>query len=197
MPKEGKRPEWEKLENRKKIFLELLKRPSSFTELLENLPISRGALAKHLKELEEEKIIEKTRRKGKRVYQIAFDNENRIINELKSIHFDLLLESFAELVDPLIIDLWKSYLESLYKGIFFFKKRELMDEPRMSAKELHIKSYEIIQSSAPPKAKKIMRIDEIVEKLKKMPDSNFEEFEKLRRSMDKELKEGKKNEGKD
>lgn len=196
MPRKGKRPEWERLENRKKIFLELLKRPSSFTELLEKLPISRGALTKHLRELEETKVIERARRKGKRVYQISFDNEEKILDELKSTHFDLLLKILAELVDPLIIDFWQSYSQTLLKTIIFFKKRELMDKPRISAKELHIKVYENIQSSASPKAKKLMHVDEILEGLKKVPDSAFNEFEEVRRSIEKDLKGSKKNEGK-
>ena len=176
--------------------MELLEKPSSFTELLEKLPISRGALTKHLRELEEKGIIEKARRKAKRVYQIAFDNEEKILDELKSTHFDVLLKILAELVDPLIIDFWQSYSQTLLKTIIFFKKRELMEKPRISAKELHIKVYENIQSSASPKAKKLMHVDEILEGLKKVPDSAFNEFEEVRRSIEKDLKEAKKNEGK-
>jgi biotin operon repressor len=179
LPKKGKRPEWEKLENRKIIFLELFEKPSSFKELLEKLPISRGALAKHLRELEEKGIIEKARRKGRRVYQIAFDNEEKILDELKSTHFDMLLKLLAEFVDPLFIDFWESYSQTMLKNIIFFKKRELMDMPRITAKEIHIKVYENIQSSASPEAKKIMHVDEILEKLKEMPDSAFEELDKF------------------
>jgi DNA-binding transcriptional ArsR family regulator len=192
LPRKGKRPEWEKEENRKKIFLALLKEPLNFEKLREKLQISRGTLAKHLRELEEKRIIEKARINGKRVYQIAFDNEERILDELKSTHFDLLLKALAELVDPLFIDFWKSYSQTLLKTIIFLKKRELMDKPRISAKELHIKVYENIQSSASPKAKKLMHVDEILDGFKKMPYSAFEELDKFFRSSDKGLQGGKK-----
>ena len=172
--------------------MELLKSPSSFTELLEKLPMSRGSLTKHLRELEEKKIIEKARRKGKRVYQISFDDEEKILDELKSTHFDLLLKTLAEFVDPLFIDFWESYSQTMLKNIIFLKKRELMDKPRISAKELHIKVYENIQSSASPKAKKLMHVDEILEGLKKMPDSVFEEMDRFLMSSNRKIQGEKK-----
>ncbi len=178
MPKKGKLPEWEKEDNRKKIFLELLNQPLSHKELLETLQISRGTLSVHLRELETDKIIERTRRNGKRLYQIIFDDEERIMDELKSIHFDLLLKMLADLVDPLIAEVWKSYSESLLRGIIFFKKRRLMGVPNLSLRAMNIKVYETIQQSASPKLQKMMHVDEILKGLKEKSDSDFYEIEK-------------------
>ena len=185
-------PKWEKGENRKKIFLALIDNPLTFSELLENLPISRGALAGHLKELEEEAIIAKARRNKKRVYKIVFDNEEKIMNELKSIHFDILLKLVSDSIDPMIGEVLKSMLDSLMKQIIFFKKRELLDKPRLSAKELQIKTYEIMKTTASPRLQKEMRLNEILGGLRNAPDSVFKEFEDLRTSMNKELKKVKK-----
>ena len=112
-----------------------MKKPLTFTELLNNLSISRKTLSDHLKVLEEEKIIARTRRNGKRVYEVIFDDEERIMDELKSAHFDLLLNMLTDLTDPLFAEVFKSYLESMLRGIIFLRKRELMGEPRLSAKE--------------------------------------------------------------
>ena len=67
-----------------------------------------------------------------------------------------------------------------------------MDKPRISAKELHIKVYENIQSSASPKAKKLMHVDEILEGLKKMPDSVFEEMDRFLMSSNRKIQGEKK-----
>jgi len=194
MPKKGKLPEWEREENRKKIFLTLLKDPLTFTELLKTLPISRGTLAGHLKDLEEANIIERTRRKGKRVYQVIFGDEEKIMDEIKSAHFDLLLKILSDFTDPLIFDIWKSYSECLLRGIIYFKRRELMGEPRLSAKELHIKSFEIMKAADTPSLQKLFHVDEILERLREMPESEFSEIEELRRSVEKGLRKGKKDE---
>lgn len=199
MPIKGKLPEWEKEENRKKIFFTLLEEPLSFTKLLNTLSISRRTLSEHLKDLEKEKIIVRTRRNDKRVYQVIFDDKEKIMNELKSTHFDLLLKTLSHFTDPLIIELWRSYSESILKGIVYFKEREVMQHTRaralrLSAKEIMIKSFEIMKTTASPKLQQLMHIDEILESLEKIPESEFDELEQLRRSIEKELKEGKKDE---
>jgi DNA-binding MarR family transcriptional regulator len=197
LSKKGKTPQWQKEENRKKIFLALMKEPLAFSGLLEELHMSRGALAGHLRELQEKKIIERTRRNRKRVYQVAFDNEEKIIDELKAIHFDMLFTLFSEIVDSTFAEVWKSYIETMAKVIIHFRKRELMEAPRLSAKELMLTPYKIIQKSSSPKVRQLTHADEIVKELEEMPESSFKELEDLRRSMDRGLKERRKNEGKD
>lgn len=192
MPKKGKLPEWEKQDNRKKIFLTLFGEPTTFTELLRKLPISRGTLSEHLKELESEKIIGKTRRNGKRVYQVILGDEEKIMDELKAIHFDLLLEMLGEFVDPLLGEVFKSYLESLLRNIIYFKKRELIGERRLSAQELMVNSFEIIKKGASPRLQKMMNVNEIIEGLKSAPESTFDELESYRSTINKKMKRGKK-----
>jgi len=194
MPKKGKIPEWEREENRTRIFLTLLKEPKTFTELLKALPISRGTLAGHLKNLEEKKIIERTRKEGKRVYQVIFEDEERIIDEIKAAHFDLLLIILSDLTDPLIVEIWRSYSEYLLRSIIFLKRRELMGEPRLTAKELHIKSLEMMKVTDTPKLQKLFPVDEILKRFREMPESDFSEIEELRRSVKKKLRNGKKDE---
>jgi DNA-binding transcriptional ArsR family regulator len=193
MPKKGKKPEWEKVENRKRILLTLWKQPLSHKELLESLQISRGTLSDHLRDLEEEEIIRKTRRNGKRVYEVIFDNEERIKNEVYSMNFEMLFKLMSD-TDPVFAETWRSFSESLLKEIIYFKKRRSMDEPRLSAKELLIKTYEIIRKTASPSVRKQIHIDEILEGTKEMPESKFEDLEKSRRHIKKELKGEKNNE---
>ena len=69
-----------------------------------------------------------------------------------------------------------------------------MEEPRLSAKELHLKTYKIIRNSASPSVRKLIQIDEILKGIEDMPDSKFEDFEKLRRNIEKDMKGDKKNE---
>ena len=193
MPKKGKQPEWEKGDNRKRILLTLWKQPHSHKELLETLQISRGTLSTHLRNLEEEEIIRKTRRNGKRVYEVIFDDEERIRNEVYSMNFEMLLDLMSD-TDTLFAETWRSFSESLIKEIIYFKKRRLMDEPRLSAKELLLKTYEIIRNTASSSVRKQIHIDEILEGTKEMPESKFEGLEKLMRHIEKELKEEKNNE---
>jgi DNA-binding MarR family transcriptional regulator len=200
MPRKNLKPEWEKEENRKIVFITLLNEPSSFTELLNKLSMSRGALSTHLKELEKEKVIERTRRNGKRVYQIIFDDEERLRNELKSVNYDLLIHIVSKYINPELAEAFNSLLDSLTNVIIYFKKRELMNEPDLSFKELHVKLYEIMKKSASPRIQKLMHIDEILKGLKETPESELSdreiEFENVKKIIKTDLKERKKNENK-
>lgn len=191
MPEKGKLPEWEKKDNRKKIFLALMNKPLSHKELLEELQISRGTLSAHLRDLEEEKIIGRTRRNGKRVYEIIFDDDERIRDELNSMSFELLLDLMSDTLDPLFVDTIKSFSESLFRVMIYFKKRKLMDEPRLSTKEMIVKTYEIIKKSAPPNVAEFIQIDDFLENVRNAPESNFEELEKIQLALGKKVRERK------
>jgi predicted transcriptional regulator len=193
MPEKGKLPQWEKEENRKKVFLELLKTPMSHKDLLETLKISRGTLSKHLRDLEEDGIIGKTRRNGKRVYQIIFDDEEKIMDELKAMHFDLLLKLLSDFVDPLFVEFWKSYSESILRGIIYFKKRAIMGSPELSIREMNLQVYETIKKSASPRMQKMMYVDEILNGLKETSESDFYEINKEYSALKLKIKKEMKN----
>lgn len=156
MPKKGTKPKWEKEENRKIIFLDLLREPLSFTELLEKTQLSRGTLAYHIRELEKERIIERVRKNGKRVYQTVLDEE-KITDELKSVHFDVLLELVSENLGSTFVELWKAYLTSLTKVIIYFKKRQLEGKPSLSPQEVVNQTITIIESTTPPEILELLQ----------------------------------------
>lgn len=182
MPKRGQKPEWESDENKKRIFIALLNRPASFTELLKQFGFSTATLTKHLRVLEKEKVIERTIEKG-RVYRVVL-NEETILSELKSMHFNTLLALISNIY-PDLAKLWEGYLKSLTKVVIQFKKRELEGKLRLSAKELMIQTMEIIQSTSSLELRKLIHIDEILEDLRKKPESEFQKIEEIRKSLEK------------
>jgi len=113
-------PELEKMGNRTKIYTTLLETPLSFTELFEKIKLSRGTLAQHLRDMEEEQIIVRTRRSGKRVYRITWDEE-KIIGELKTFYFDLLTQLLSWFI-PTAKEGIENYLRSLAKEMIQYQK---------------------------------------------------------------------------
>ena len=103
-------------ENKKRVFISLLKRSASFKELLEQLRFSTATLSKHLRTLEKEKVSERAIEKG-RVYRVVL-NEETILSELKSMHFDMFLELLVEIDSDFSIyaKFWMKFLRSLTKG---------------------------------------------------------------------------------
>ena len=120
LPIKGKLPELEKMGNRTKIYITLLETPLSFTELFEKIQLSRGTLAQHLRDMEEEQIIVRTRRSGKRVYRITWDEE-KVIDELKTFYFDLLIRLLSRFI-PTAKEGIDNYLRSLAKEMIQYQK---------------------------------------------------------------------------
>ncbi|MDH5746123.1 MAG: winged helix-turn-helix domain-containing protein [Candidatus Bathyarchaeota archaeon] len=115
MPIKGKLPELEKMGNRSKIYMTLLENPLSFTELLEKTQLSKGTLAQHLRDMEQEEVIRRIRRNGKRVYKTVWDKE-KVIAELKTFHFDMLIQLLSRFI-PGAKEGIENYLKSLAKEI--------------------------------------------------------------------------------
>jgi predicted transcriptional regulator len=187
-PKSGLTPEWEKDENKKKIYLTLLKKRLTFSELMKETNLSTATLSSHLKNLQTKKIIQRTIWKGKRVYEIIPDEE-KIASEFKAFSLEILLEIFEEM-EPIVAKTWKAFTECLIKEATYFKKREMLGEPRLSAKELFIKTYEIIDSTTPSEVKKSLGVGEVLEKLRKTPEDapEFQDFERIRKSVEKRIR---------
>lgn len=119
MPIKGKLPELEKRGNRSKIYITLLESPLSFTELLKKTQLSRGTLAQHLRDMEQEGAIRRTRRNGKRVYKTVWDEE-KVIGELKTFHFDMLVQLLLRFV-PSAKEGIENYLKSLAKEMIQYQ----------------------------------------------------------------------------
>jgi len=115
MPIKGKLPELEKMGNRSKIYMALLESSLSFTELLEKTQLSRGTVAKHIRDMEQEKVIRRTRRNGKRVYKTIWDKE-KLVAELKTFHFDMITQLLSHFIPNAKKEI-ENYLMSLAKEI--------------------------------------------------------------------------------
>ena len=85
-------------ENRLKVFMEIYKKPSTFTELLEQTNLSRASLSKHLKNLEKEDAVKRTLQGRHIIYEA---NKSQTAHEIK-INFlnsfiKILMDSFPAL----------------------------------------------------------------------------------------------------
>ena len=58
-----------------------------------------------------------------------------------------------------------------------------------------IQTYEIIQSTSPLEIRKLIHIDEILESVKAKPESEFQKFEEIRKSLEEKIAKRKKEEG--
>lgn len=188
MPKSGLTPEWEKDENKKKIYLALLKKRLTFSELIKETNLSTATLSSHLRNLQTRKLIERTIWNGKRVYEIIPDEE-KIAGEFKAFSLEVLLGIFEE-IEPIVAKTWKALSECLIKEVVYFKKREMLGEPRLSAKELFIKTYEIMNSTTPLEVKEFLGTEEVLEKLRKKPEDapEFQKFERIRNSVEQRIR---------
>jgi DNA-binding transcriptional ArsR family regulator len=95
LPVKNKLPQWERMENRTKLFTTILQNSLTFTELLNETGFSRATLTNHLKDLRQDGIIEKTIENNRVVYSITLD-ENRLESEIKKIGFDILFDFVYE-----------------------------------------------------------------------------------------------------
>jgi DNA-binding transcriptional ArsR family regulator len=125
MPKRvKKKPEWEREENRSKIYLSLLGNPMSFSELLKKTKLARSTLSSHLKVLLNSGVIEKTIKDGIVVYQTVVDS-----HKLKSELMRLRLQSFMDFVAKTSPDtfekinkLFDEWIKQIEKGSLALKK---------------------------------------------------------------------------
>jgi len=95
MPERGQRPEWERENNRTQIIFTLLEKSLTFTELLNETGLARSTLSNHLKELQEQQIIEKAIENGRVVYRTML-NEEIIESEMQIATYDLLLKLLSK-----------------------------------------------------------------------------------------------------
>lgn len=110
-------------ENRETILFTIAKQPVIFKELVEKCPTikSRATLSKHLKDLQEDGIIEKAISNGKVVYQIKSFDEETVLAELKIGFFDSFSEILS-LVFPSVEERVIMFLKSLSKEIVQYRK---------------------------------------------------------------------------
>jgi DNA-binding transcriptional regulator GbsR (MarR family) len=125
MPEKEKRPIWERQDNRKKVFSALLRKPMTFTELLETTNLSKATLSSHLKKLQKENMIERTI--DKRIYRVIL-NENRLIDEIKATTFDVLMELLKESNLSEIAQIFEEMVRIVTINIIELKKREALGE---------------------------------------------------------------------
>jgi len=115
MPKKHKLPEWERLENRQKIYLTLLGKPLTFTELQKKTGFARSTLSQHLKDMLKSGVINKAIKDGKVVYITAKD-KHKIESELLKLRLNAFLE-FVSKTDPNIYEKLKSLVDTWFDGI--------------------------------------------------------------------------------
>lgn len=108
-------------ENYQKVFFSILHEPATFSELLSKTGFSRATLTSHLKDLEEDGLIERRFKNGKRVYQTKRLDEETIVAELEISYFDF----FSQLLSRFIPDAKERidmFLKSLAKEIIQSRK---------------------------------------------------------------------------
>jgi DNA-binding transcriptional ArsR family regulator len=89
---DARKPEGERDENRSKLFELLLEKSYQFNELFNASGYSsKTTLNKHLMDLTEMGVIEKSIEDGKIAYRVNL-NEEDIEEEFKKMHFDVLLD---------------------------------------------------------------------------------------------------------
>lgn len=180
MPERGKRSEWEREDNRTKLFYTLLNKPRTFTELLEETEFARSTLTKHLKYLSQRQIIERAIEDDRIVYRIIYDEE-RLLSEIRSMHYDLIIEIISQ-VEPLLAILLESYFNSLVKVMIHFNKMKIEGKREISTKEVLWRTADLIESESPPEFIDLIqpRLD-----LFKAPSKELvEQFEQLRKKLE-------------
>ncbi|MEM4973460.1 MAG: winged helix-turn-helix domain-containing protein [Candidatus Hadarchaeales archaeon] len=113
MPKKGKRPAWEREENRTRIYLAILGKPSTFAELKKETGLAPSTLTLHLREMKASGIIEKAIENDRVVYRTVEDRAKMEDELLK-----LRLQSFLELVhrtNPELYEKMKALLDKWFE----------------------------------------------------------------------------------
>jgi len=143
-------------ENYQKAFFSIFHEPATFSELLSKTGFSRATLTSHLKGLEEDGLIERRFKDGKRVYQTKPLDEETIVAELKISYFDF----FSQLLSRFIPDAKERidmFLKSLAKEIIQFRK-DVVEHGQEKALKLAKKRLE--QRSKPQEPLKTLKIIE-------------------------------------
>ena len=115
VPVKSKKPEWERLENRQKIYLTLLRGPLTFTELQKGTGFARSTLSQHLKDMFKSGVINKAIKNGKVVY-ITVKDKHKIESELLKLRLNAFLE-FVSKTDPNIYERLKDLVDAWFDGI--------------------------------------------------------------------------------
>lgn len=149
MPIKGKLPEWEREDNRAKIFFTLIQNPLTFTEILNETRLSRSTLTQHLKDLQKQQVVEKAIMHGKVVYRPTLDEEG-MLNEIKRASFDGLLSLISAINRNLAMSI-EVLLRVLVKYTVYFKTKELRDGKKPSAEEIRAFWSELNTSQIMPK----------------------------------------------
>ena len=125
MPEKERLSEWEKQNNRKKVFSALLRKSMTFSELLETTSLSKATLSSHLKKLQEEHMIERTI--DKRIYKVIL-NENTLMDEIKATTFDVLMEFLKESNQLDVAQILEKMVRITTATIIDLKKKEALGE---------------------------------------------------------------------
>lgn len=126
-------PAWERQDNRREIFLTLFDKSLTFTELLKETGFSRSTLSKHLKDLQDAKVVEKAIEKGKVVYRTTL-NEERILSELKKTTFNSIMRLIS-MYYPELHRLTELHLRLNVKSVILSKKRKAEGKPPITIEE--------------------------------------------------------------
>jgi len=138
-------------ENRRKIFQTITKEPSTFTELLDKIDVSRATLSKHLKDLQKRGLIERAISGERIIYKPSQIDEETVLAELKVIFFDSSVEILS-LILPSAKEGIEMYLKSLAREMIQYQNDVInYGEPR--ALELAQKRFK--QRSKPQKPLKL------------------------------------------
>lgn len=151
MPRKGKLPEWEREDNRAKIFRQIFQNPSTFTETLSATGFSRSTLTQHLKDLQKQQIVEKAVIDGRVVYQLTLDEE-RMLDEIKRASFDGLLSLISAFNQELALFI-EALLRLLVKSTVYFKTKELADGKKPSAEEMRTFIKKLDKSQLMPRGR--------------------------------------------
>lgn len=109
-------------ENRGRIYLILTKEPLTFSELLDKSGVSRSTLSNHLKDLIQDKRIEKVLDNDQIVYKANLEKE-KIIAELR-IGFATSLYSLIPLLFPSARKRFDEVIDELADDILAYGKEE-------------------------------------------------------------------------
>lgn len=149
MPIKGKLPEWEKESNRAKIFFTLIQNPLTFTKILNEIGLARSTLTQHLKDLQQQQVVEKAIMNGRVVYRLILDEE-KMLDEIKRASFDGLLSLISAINRELAMFI-EMLLRILVKSTVYFKTRELVDGKKPSAEEMRAFFKKLDKSQLMPK----------------------------------------------
>lgn len=155
MPVKDRYPEWEREDNRTKIFSTIFKESMTFTELRNHTGFAKSTLSSHLKELKEYGVIEKALENDRVVYRTSL-NEEALEAEFKRKNFDSILHYLLQ-SSPEIGVWFKVSMKLAVRTIIFNKKRELDGKPPLPDDEVYENVWQIVKKEIPENEQRIFQ----------------------------------------